>query len=186
MTAAEHTGFRLNAPNLLSLIRVPLAALFWISQDWIAIFGIIAAAAISDLLDGFVARKTGVHDDTGAWLDPLCDKVFMMSVLVATFVWREPPLVMVAAIGAREILQVPLLVLYTLRRTKEVHFNFKAGWPGKITTVLQFVAVMLLLIERPEAAIAAAACAALGIYSVIYYLQRALKARREFRSRSLP
>src|SRR5438105_7555535 len=101
----------LTAPNLLSLARVPLGAAFWLAfgppgePPYIA-FLIMALAAVTDVLDGYVARRQaaraaggtgadvgsggGSGGGTGAWLDPICDKLFVGAVLAAIIVRRHP------------------------------------------------------------------------------------------------
>lgn len=181
MTGVEtQPRFTLNLPNLLSLVRVPLGIAFWgASSDLVLGFSIIALAAISDLLDGWVARIQGVDGRIGAWLDPLCDKIFVVSVLIAAFVWREPPLSLILLIGAREVLQLPLILAYRFTPAhRRYPVDFKAGWPGKLTTVLQFVTVVLLLVEHSALWIAALACAVSGVGAVTWYLHRALASRQ--------
>src|SRR4051812_47929506 len=98
----------LSAPNLLSLSRVPLGAAFWLAlgptaetSQWA--FVVMAAAALTDVLDGHLARRRaarGGESDggTGAWLDPICDKAFVALVLSAIIVRRRPPMTLVLLI----------------------------------------------------------------------------------------
>jgi cardiolipin synthase (CMP-forming) len=173
---SEANQLRLDLPTLVTLSRVPLAGLFWLAaHDLVLAFGIIAVAAVTDLLDGWLARRNGTEGGAGTWLDPLCDKIFVVSVLVAVYVWREPPLFIVALVAAREILQAPLLLAW--RFVNPIPIDFKASWPGKVTTVLQFIATGLVLIDHPAITPVAIACAISGIASVTYYLRRALGAR---------
>ena len=72
-------------PNLLTLLRVPLAALIWVAPaNALWLLGLMVLAAVSDWADGFFARRAGLSPEgLGAWLDPLCDKLFILSVLIA-------------------------------------------------------------------------------------------------------
>src|SRR4051812_35871300 len=119
----------LTVPNLLSLSRIPLGVAFWFTLGPTATlaygaFAIMALAALTDVLDGYMARRQAARaaggnaaaaepgGGTGAWLDPICDKLFVASVLVAIIVRRHPPLWLVALILSRELVQLPIGVLY--------------------------------------------------------------------------
>src|SRR5262245_36934661 len=78
-------------PNLLSLSRLPLGGVFWVALGQTATtthallaIGVMALAAVTDVLDGTIARKRGVSTaGMGSWLDPICDKLFVGAVLAA-------------------------------------------------------------------------------------------------------
>ncbi len=73
----------------------------------------MGAAAATDVLDGTLARRRGVAlAGVGSWLDPVCDKLFVGAVLAALHVERGVPLGMLALIVARELLQLPMSVVY--------------------------------------------------------------------------
>jgi len=108
--------------NLLSLSRLPLAAAFvWTlnaRDGWTAPLLILLLAAASDALDGWVARRAAIRAGTGtpagigSWLDPVCDKLFVSTVLGALW-WRyRPPLGWLALILGRELAQLPLSLVY--------------------------------------------------------------------------
>jgi len=129
-------------PNLLTLLRVPLAALIWIApaNPWWLI-GLMGVAAISDLLDGWFARRAGVPPEgMGAWLDPVCDKLFILSVLVAVWVDRGPPVWMALVASSREVVLLPLVIArFAVPRLRKSGIPWRAMLLGKATTVAQFV-----------------------------------------------
>ncbi|MBN4076420.1 CDP-alcohol phosphatidyltransferase family protein [Gemmatimonas aurantiaca] len=96
--------------NLLSLSRIPLAALtvYCLAQDKtfyaVALF---VVAAITDFLDGFAARisekRTGVRNKWGEILDPVSDKIFAIVTLVGILMYRELPLWMAGMIVIRDV-----------------------------------------------------------------------------------
>jgi len=170
----------LTLPNLLTLSRIPLAALIWLRPlDPYFVLGIMALAGLTDVLDGWIERRRHpgrTVETAGAWLDPLCDKLFILSVLTAIAVARSLPLWIVPLLALREILQTLIAVgaktIPALRR--RLRFKFRANVLGKATTVCQFVAIGDVLLDRPGQIPLAMATAALGLVAVVVYVRRAL------------
>jgi phosphatidylglycerophosphate synthase len=163
-------------PDTLTLSRVPMGALAWLLAAWpLALFSLMVVAAITDLLDGAIARRLKV-DGRGAWLDPLCDKVFIHSV-AAALVWQwQPQTLIVVLIALREILQLPLMALL-LGLGHGRRYNFKAAYLGKATTLAQFIALCVLMFGGnvvPWAWLAAV----LGVLAMGQYAWRALQLLR--------
>lgn len=178
-------------PNVLSMARIPLGGLFWVAlgqgprsagpsaMAWAAPFGVLAAAAATDVLDGWVARRRGIDPaGAGSWLDPICDKLFIGAVLVALYVQRRVPLGVLALIVSRELLQLPMVVVYrasaTLRRW--LRYDFRASWLGKGATVVQFLAVSALIVGVDDlfAWRLAFLAFALGLLALGDYVRRAI------------
>jgi len=142
----------------LTLIRVPLILAFLaisvfagvpLSAGWfLAALGAIILSAITDLFDGYFARRFGVTSRLGSHADPLTDKVFYLT----TF----PTLVYLAArdgqLGHARILLV-LAILFLLR-DQWVSFlrsigalhdmSAKANWSGKVRTLISFPTICLI------------------------------------------
>jgi cardiolipin synthase (CMP-forming) len=169
-------------PNALSLSRLPLGGLFWPAlgqgtERPVLPFGVLAAAAATDVLDGWIARRRGTNPaGTGSWLDPICDKVFVASVLAALYVQRRAPLSLLALILGRELLQVPMALVYrtspVLRRW--LHYDFRASLLGKGATVVQFLAVSAIIVGSDEAWRFAIMAFALGMCALGDYIRRAI------------
>jgi len=124
-------------PNLLSLSRIPLAALVCLCihlNSWPAAFVLFILAAITDWADGWWARRYGPQTELGRSLDPLTDKV----LIAACFIFLIPVVAsgvqpwMVAVVVIREILITALRGLVEAAGQK-----FPADWFGKLKTVLQ-------------------------------------------------
>ena len=79
---ADDPGF-LTLSNLLSLSRVPLGVAFIAVADPMLMAMLVAVAAATDVLDGFIARVSGTVSHIGLLLDPLCDKLFVLLALSA-------------------------------------------------------------------------------------------------------
>lgn len=193
MTALpEHPwGQVFTLPNLLTVARVPLAAVLWLAPgDAMFLLAVVATAAGTDMLDGRVARALrarrvargqdpaglGEAQAVGAWLDPLCDKIFVISAVGAIYVGWRPPLAVVALIATRELVMTPLMVIYALasKRVRRRPLDLRAGPAGKATTVAQFLA-MGSVIVAPAATwpLAALACIA-GLITTARYTRRGL------------
>ena len=163
--------------HALTLSRIPIAiALWWLwSEPWWAA-GLVALAALTDTLDGRVARwakrRGSRGPDIGGWLDPAIDKVFVAIVCAAGWAHTRRP-ELIALIGARELVLVPLLAIYLARRVP--HPPIRADAFGKIATVAQFIALCVIALA-PEAALpAAAVTAALGLTAAVHYVVAALR-----------
>jgi cardiolipin synthase len=172
----------LTLPNALSLVRLPLGGLFWVTlargpARAELSFGVLAAAAVSDVLDGWVARRRGTPPaGMGSWLDPICDKLFVGSVLAALYVERGAPLSLLALIVTRELLQLPMALVYrtstTLRRW--LRYDFRASLLGKGATVVQFAAVSAVLLDAAVAWRLAMLAFVLGLLALADYVRRAI------------
>lgn len=167
-------------PNLLTLSRIPLAAMVWLAPGhagWL--LGLMAAAAVSDFLDGWLARRAGQPaEGIGAWLDPLCDKIFVLSVLIAVWVVRAPPLWMAMVACTREWVVLALsIVRFTLPGVRERSLPWKAMLFGKATTVCQFALFAVVLADlRGAWAPLSLLCGLLGIAAGAQYALRAWRA----------
>lgn len=171
-------------PAILSLSRLPLAGLVWaLPAAAEPLLMLMALAALTDYLDGHIARALrtrGVQVPRwGAWLDPLCDKVFSVSVLGALYLRWEVPVVMLLLLGTRELLLLPLMLAYGLvRMLRGINYDFSAALIGKLTTVVQLAAVVMLLVMPPYAAPMVITAAAVGALAAAHYGIRGIKALR--------
>jgi phosphatidylglycerophosphate synthase len=172
----------------LTLSRIPLGIALWYAWgDPVRSMVLIGVAALSDTADGRVARwmkrRGSRGPDIGGWLDPLVDKLFVAIVLAA--VWRQThALGLIALIGARELVLVPLVVVYVARRTP--HAPLHADWLGKLATIAQFIALCVIAIEPGDGLPAAAVAAVLGLAAAAHYIVVAARAQAGSRRRIEP
>lgn len=165
-------------PNLVTALRLPLAALFpLVSGSRGPTLAVLAAAGLTDVIDGWLARRNGQVTATGAVLDPIADKVFALSVVGTLIAERRIPAWGIPALLAREILEAPLLAWVLFReggpREQDVT-DARSSAPGKIATFAQFAAVMAA-IEAPAALPPALVCAAVtGTFAGVAYWVREL------------
>lgn len=155
-----------DAPTALTLSRLALAGAVWFTlSSPAALLTLMIAAAVTDMLDGWLARRLGCAGGAGVWLDPLCDKVFVLSALAAVWVARRPPVWLLPVIGAREILQA----LAWLALRGRVRFDFRAAVIGKLATVFQFAAVAVILLQGPGVIPVSLAAGIAGTAAAMYY-----------------
>ncbi len=136
-----------NLPNLLTASRLVLGLfLFGLIhfEQWIACILIFAAAAVTDWLDGYLARKQGLTSTLGRNLDPLVDKVVICGAFIFLLKTDQSGVVpwMVTVVVGRE------LIITSLRSFLEnVGATFGADWLGKIKMVLQCAALFAVFID---------------------------------------
>ena len=176
-------------PNLLSLSRLPLGGLFWMALGRTATplhaglaLGVMALAAVTDMLDGNIARRRGVSTaGMGSWLDPICDKLFVGAVLGALHFQRGVPLWLLAVIVARELMQLPMVVVYRLFPTLRhwLRYDFRASHLGKAATIIQFLAIGSLVMGWAAAVPLAWGAFGVGLVALIDYVRRAVTIGKE-------
>lgn len=137
-----------NIPNLLTLARIGMIPIFILLTSvqglvWVHVLAAIvfALASLTDYLDGYLARKWQVVTNFGKFADPLADKILVMSAFIMLVGLDLVPAWISALIICRE-LAVTGLRLLLLETGGEV---LAAALPGKIKTVTQMLAVVLLL-----------------------------------------
>lgn len=162
----------------MSLVRLPLAAVFWwVATERVWAAALVGVAALTDALDGRLARRalargaSGWSAGIGGWLDPLCDKLFAIAAIVALGVRLDVPLAWLALVVLRDLLVVPLTAIYVLGPWRRRDGRpLRASVLGKATTVAQFVTVLALLLAVPGGFWFALATAALGAAATIAYV----------------
>ena len=180
---------KLNLPNRLTMLRCLLVALFLLAITLpentsaaclisAAVFGI---ASLTDMLDGRIARRRGLITDFGKFMDPLADKLMVFGALLGILYRFEdirPVFVWAAFIVIFRELAVTSMRLVVAGRSGEV---IAAKWIGKVKTVTQIFAILVILIEPavPASAlpprlfsyIAMAAMSVMTVWSGVDYLR---------------
>jgi len=174
-----------NLPNILTLVRIALIPIFiivyYLPWQWshfasAAIFGL---AALTDWVDGFLARKLDQVTPFGAFLDPVADKLIVVAAIVLLLEVHSTPWFALPAIViiGREIV---ISALREWMANLGVGDNVAVSMLGKIKTWVQMVAVALLLLAKPEQEwlmqigfVAIYLAALMTIWSMIQYLRLA-------------
>ena len=143
-------------PNILTLIRIilipVLVIVFYVPGQWsyqisAAIFGI---AALTDLLDGYLARRLNQLSAFGAFLDPVADKLMVAVALVLLVQDNPSPLF---AIPAAIIIGREIAISALREWMSEIGARTKVAVSiiGKLKTTIQMIAILLLLFKIPLA-----------------------------------
>ena len=143
-------------PNIITLLRIALipffVAIFYLpfSGSELAAAGIFTVAALTDWLDGFLARYLDQGSAFGEFLDPVADKLMVCVVLIVLLqaqpeLWLALP---VAVIIGREI---TISALREWMAELGSRGRVSVAWPGKMKTVLQMIAIVFLILAHDEA-----------------------------------
>ncbi len=162
----------MNVPNILTLIRIGLIPVFVLvfflpfSWSYMASAVIFTLAAITDWLDGFLARKLDQTTPLGAFLDPVADKL-MVAVALAVLIHDYSSLLLtipaVIIIG-REII-ISALREWMAEMGKRA--SVAVSYIGKIKTACQMIAIILLLAYPQGEPLARAGLVALGLAAIL-------------------
>lgn len=180
---------QLNIPNLLSLLRIAMipvcVIIYYLPFDWAALGAAIVfvLAAITDWLDGYLARRLDQSTPFGAFLDPVADKLIVavaLVMLVAAYhsLWLTLPAMVIVG---REI------VISALREWMAELGNRSSvavSRMGKVKTGVQMTAIALLLAAVPGSGLGVIGllliwvAAGLTLWSMLVYLRAAVAVLR--------
>jgi len=146
-------------PMILTLLRIALIPVlvlfFYMPYAWssLAAAAVFILAAITDWLDGYLARRMGLMSELGAFLDPVADKLMVATALVLLV--QKPPVIIfpmifftlsAAIIIGREI---AISGLREWMAEMGERGTVKVGFMGKLKTIFQMTAISCLLFEYP-------------------------------------
>lgn len=175
---------QINLPTILTIIRMLLSIVFLIfvliPKDWSRIVALIIfiTAAITDKIDGHLARKQKTVTDLGAFLDPLADKMLVNLAFLALTYLNVVPVWVFAAILVRDF-AVDGMRMAVARKGKTI----AASNLGKLKTTVQMIALIILLLNLIVnltslaiiGAIALYVALALTVISGVVYLKQSSK-----------
>ncbi len=184
---------KMNLPNQLTVLRMIMVPIVWaayllIPKDWmvineatglsmrnIIVLLLFVVASLTDMLDGKIARSRNLITSFGKFLDPIADKMLVNTTLILLVYDHEAAILPVLLMIARDLVVDGLR--FSAASQGEV---VSAGFSGKLKTVLQMVAIPLLLlcnfpfnyIHLPIAQIALWAAAVVSLYSGWVYFDQ--------------
>lgn len=126
-------------PNVLSIIRIILVAVFCIVYFrpgmLVVALVVLLLSGLSDLLDGYIARRFNQVSDLGKILDPIADKLFQFSTVVCFVISGAVPFWAVAVIFVKEIVMLTGALIYYNKSDVVI----PAKWYGKLASSLYFL-----------------------------------------------
>ncbi len=133
-------------PNILTMFRFVLIPFIFISiiqSNYIVAFILLTISGITDILDGFIARKFNFITNFGKLIDPLSDKATQISVLTALCIENIIPLWILFVVFLKELIMIAgASFLYG----KELVVSSK--WYGKLATILFYLAIVSSFIVK--------------------------------------
>lgn len=143
---------QMTVPTILTLLRIALVPVlvlfFYLPLTWsnFACAFIFVLAAVTDIADGYIARKTGQMSRFGEFLDPVADKIMVATALVL-LVQRQDTYQAIFAIAAAVIIGREITISALREWMSEIgeRARVKVSWVGKLKTIFQMTAIGFLL-----------------------------------------
>jgi len=135
-------------PNLLTLIRLFLVVpivLALLNRYYLLVLILFCIAALTDLLDGLIARKFDYKTRFGSLLDPIADKCLILSISVMLWYSNLLPWWLILVVVLRELILVTTICVY---RIVYGPYQAKPLLLGKINTVLQLILIIIILLNE--------------------------------------
>jgi CDP-diacylglycerol--glycerol-3-phosphate 3-phosphatidyltransferase len=146
---------RRHLPNLITILRLaalPLAAWALLRGNRPWTLGTVGFIALSDWLDGYLARRWNVTSPFGAVLDPLADKLTQFTLLALLAFGGRPEFGAIPGWFAGLIFARELFLVYGALRIRlaKGSVEIRARWEGKLSTALVFVLLFAALLSAPQ------------------------------------
>ena len=155
-------------PNAISLSRLFLAALFPVVHGHDLRLLILAAAGLTDFLDGWLARRRHQFSRVGALIDPFADRIFVLVAICTLLLEGQVTTLQYFIFIMRDIATAGAFVIAksiaSLRSA-----TFKARFSGKLATVLQLVALPAIVFDRRAAPWAVGVVGLVSLVSIVDY-----------------
>ncbi|HDQ04145.1 MAG TPA: CDP-diacylglycerol--glycerol-3-phosphate 3-phosphatidyltransferase [Deltaproteobacteria bacterium] len=136
----------MNVPNFLSLLRiilVPVIIIFLIQESYKNALITFAIAGLTDVFDGIIARAFKSQTKIGAFIDPLADKLLVVSSFIALSILGLIPAWLTVIVITRDLIITGGILILSLM---SVSFEMKPAVVSKITTVFQVSTILLTLL----------------------------------------
>ena len=166
----------MNVANLITFIRILCVPLLiylifhYPSSVYLRI--LFSICMLSDFLDGLIARSFKLKTTIGSILDPMADKIFLLSLFISFAILQKIPMWLLVIILTRDtIIVFGWLTIYLLTRTKTVIINYS----GKLTIFFEMFSLFFIIFNLPYQSILFYFTAVTALYSTFDYCLKGAK-----------
>lgn len=135
-------------PNLITISRIALAPVLILllkDQEYAASLAVFVIAGVSDGLDGFIAKRFHFESRLGSILDPLADKILLLSSYVMLTLLNHLPFWLMLTVAFRDLLIVGGYLVYT---SMVGPVQMRPSWLSKFNTFMQIALVIVILAQQ--------------------------------------
>ncbi|MCT4563122.1 MAG: CDP-diacylglycerol--glycerol-3-phosphate 3-phosphatidyltransferase [Maledivibacter sp.] len=164
----------MNLPNFLTTIRFLLVPLFVYvffhegQSNVLYATYIFILAGVTDVLDGYLARKYDLITKWGQAMDPLADKLMLLTVLICFTIKGYLPIWVITIVGLKEILMIIGGLFLYYRKDKVV---IPANKFGKMATVVFYIAILYMAFKLPYSIVLIYFAIIFALFALIKYFQ---------------
>ena len=137
-----------NLPNIITISRIALVPVFILvikDQNYLTALGIFFLAGLSDGLDGYIAKRFNLTSRLGAILDPLADKILLVSAYVMLTIMHHIPFWLMLAVTFRDLMIISGYLIYTLVIGA---MPMRPSYLSKFNTFIQISLVVVILTQQ--------------------------------------
>lgn len=138
----------MNIPNILTAVRfilIPIFGVYLYKEQYFTAIILFVISGITDILDGYIARKFNMVTSFGKLADPVADKLMQITALVLlTFQDLIPVIVLIVVVSKEIFMGLGSISLY------KKHVIVSANWYGKLATVVFYIAIIMTIIFKME------------------------------------
>jgi len=171
----------MNIPNALTIIRlllIPGFVYYFFSpmENGIRIAIVIfVIAGLTDILDGFIARRYNLITRLGIVLDPLADKLMLLTVLISITLRNQIPFWIIVVVAIKET----LLILGAINLFNVHDIVVPANKFGKISTIAFYIAILAVAFELPYSQVFLDGFVLLTIVALVVYVNNYMNIRHQ-------
>lgn len=137
----------MNVPNILTVLRfltIPVFGWYLFREQYNVAVLLFLFSGITDVLDGYIARKYNMVTSWGKLADPIADKLMQITAIVLLVINNRMPFVVLIVLGVKET----LMLLGSIMLYKKDNFIVSANWYGKMSTVIFYMAIGLMMVFK--------------------------------------
>ena len=135
-----------HVPNILTTIRlllIPVIFYFTLQENYILAVIFLTLSGITDVLDGYIARRFNFITDFGTLFDPLADKLTQISTLIVLVIQQIIPIWILIVVIVKEVLMIAGAAFLYDKNT-----IVGSRWYGKAATVVFYIAIFVSMIDK--------------------------------------